>query len=522
MPASKFSRKFFTISIIVVTILVLGAITAQVMANTWVKQFLDRKLPPHVDLKYDSMETNIFTGSIALNGVFLKLSNRDSVATHTEAQMKSIALNGLEYSQFFMKDRIVVSDLKIDRPQVVHDLYKVHKRVGKERRGVVTLLKEIEVERLKVEGGELTLNDKDSLAFHSKTIDFDVFEIKTGPKQIRKKIPVTYGKYDLLVADVFVDLGSYEKLNVNELQFHDGTVKVLGSSLQTKYGKSELSKHLKVERDYVDLQVPEITLESIEVSFVKDTLNITTGNGKIIKPVATIYRDKLVTDDTRSKKMYSGMLRNLPIYITVPSIEIENAQLQYGEKIEQGVAPGSVSLNQLNAQITNISNRVENKADTKISADALLMDHAPIRLDWSFQVNTPSDNFIASGEIKNFKSNTLNSFLESSLRAKAKGTINRLYFTIGGNAFNSSGDIKMRYEDFEFSVLKKNRLGVNKLLTFLGNLFINDGSKSDEDGFRYGDIEVERDPTKSFFNYLWMNVKEGMVNTMVGKGKKED
>jgi len=80
----------------------------------------------------------------------------------------------------------------------------------------------------------------------------------------------------------------------------------------------------------------------------------------------------------------------------------------------------------------------------------------------------------------------------------------------------------MRYEDFEFSVLKKNRLGVNKLLTFLGNLFINDGSKSDEDGFRYGDIEVERDPTKSFFNYLWMNVKEGMVNTMVGKGKKED
>lgn len=97
-----------------------------------------------------------------------------------------------------------------------------------------------------------------------------------------------------------------------------------------------------------------------------------------------------------------------------------------------------------------------------------------------------------------------------------------MYFTISGDAISSTGDIKMKYEDFEFAVLKKDRLGVNKFLTFLGNLFINDGSNSDAAGFRYGHIEATRDPTKSFFNYLWLNVQDGMVNTMLGKGKKDD
>ncbi|WFO14783.1 hypothetical protein M601_012620 [Cellulophaga baltica 4] len=62
---------------------------------------------------------------------------------------------------------------------------------------------------------------------------------------------------------------------------------------------------------------------------------------------------------------------------------------------------------------------------------------------------------------------------------------------------------------------------MNKFLTTVVNLFTNDGSNTDEYGFRHGQIKVERDPTKSFFNYLWINVKDGILHTMVGNGKKE-
>ncbi|MDO1512796.1 hypothetical protein Q2T41_09035 [Maribacter confluentis] len=96
-----------------------------------------------------------------------------------------------------------------------------------------------------------------------------------------------------------------------------------------------------------------------------------------------------------------------------------------------------------------------------------------------------------------------------------------MYFTISGDDYTANGDIKMNYEDFKFQVLDKERKGVKKILSFIGNLFINDGSKADEDGFRYGTISTERVQHKSFFNYLWINLKDGLLDVLTGSGKKE-
>jgi hypothetical protein len=78
----------------------------------------------------------------------------------------------------------------------------------------------------------------------------------------------------------------------------------------------------------------------------------------------------------------------------------------------------------------------------------------------------------------------------------------------------------MKYKEFKFEILnQKNR--VNKFLSAIGNLFVNDGSKTDEDGFRHGKIEVKRNQNKSFFNYLWINVESGLISTLTGDGEKE-
>lgn len=127
---------------------------------------------------------------------------------------------------------------------------------------------------------------------------------------------------------------------------------------------------------------------------------------------------------------------------------------------------------------------------------------------------------MVSGQFKNFNAKIANTFFESNLNAKAEGKIEQIYFTFNGNNFNSEGDLKMKYEDFKFEILnKKNK--VNKLLTTIGNLFINDGSKTDKDGYRHDKIAVERTKNKSFFNYLWINVEDGLISTLTGDGEKK-
>ncbi|PKA97279.1 hypothetical protein B0O79_0933 [Flavobacteriaceae bacterium MAR_2009_75] len=498
-----------------------GLTVAHFKAESWVGDFLDRKLPPHVQLSYEQLNVDILSGSIELKEIDLRLKNRDSLTEHSNIQLKSLNLIDLNYWHFFMNERIQVEVLELDQPSVRHYLDKVVSSKNKERRGVVSLLKTIKVERLTVKNGELTLHNKDSLTFNTKDINFEVYDAKTGPSQIREKIPVTYGEYNLALRDLYLNLGAFEELNVANLSLENGRLQINNLNLNTKFSKSELSKKISVERDHIDLKIPETIVDSIKVGFTGDTLFVSTGNGRILNPKAEIYRDKLVDDDLKKKRLYSRMLRELPIDIEIPKIKIDNGNLVYSELITPGVAPGRVSFDELNAIIDNVDNLSDSNDKTEINASALLMNHAPIELKWSFDVSQQNDAFTASGVIKDFKSKSINSYLESSLRAKAKGNINRMYFTISGDAISSSGDIKMNYEDFEFSVLKKNRLGVNKLLTFIGKLFINDGSNSDEDGFRYGTIEVQRDPTKSFFNYLWLNVQDGTVNTLIGKSEKE-
>ena len=39
-------------------------------------------------------------------------------------------------------------------------------------------------------------------------------------------------------------------------------------------------------------------------------------------------------------------------------------------------------------------------------------------------------------------------------------------------------------------------------------------SKNDEGGFKEGSGDVNRNQTKSFFNYLWLNLKDGMLKTV--------
>ena len=200
-------------------------------------------------------------------------------------------------------------------------------------------------------------------------------------------------------------------------------------------------------------------------------------------------------------------------------LKIENGRVQYAEQVSEQSKAGNIVFTELNSEITNLSNRSTEPILFKNKAKR--MGVAPLLVDWSFYTENGADLFKASRIIKNFKTAAINPVLESNLRSRAKGAINELYFTISGDTYVSSGTMKMNYNDFEFVVLKKNRLGVNKVFTVLGKICTNDGSKTDQNGYRFGEISLKRDPTKSFFNYLWINVQDGIISTFTGNGKKK-
>ena len=193
----------------------------------------------------------------------------------------------------------------------------------------------------------------------------------------------------------------------------------------------------------------------------------------------------------------------------------------YSERVADVERPGKLHFESLDATVLNLSNMYPEGERTTILAETKFMGGADMTLEWSFDMNLTNGTFLASGTVHDFDTESINAFLQSNLRTRATGIIDELYFTVDGNVASSSGQMMMKYEDFKLQVLKKDRSGINKILTAIGNLFVDDGSETDARGYRYGLIEAERDRTKSFFSYLWLNVRNGILSTLVGNGEKK-
>ena len=152
--------------------------------------------------------------------------------------------------------------------------------------------------------------------------------------------------------------------------------------------------------------------------------------------------------------------------------------------------------------------------DTAIKLKAIFQKTTPVDVSWQFPVQSTQDNFVFKATVGRLPAKVMNTFTKPNLNVGFEGVTEQTYFTIDGNHTQSNIALRMKYEDFKIAILKKDGREKNKLLSGIANLFVGKGSKEDSDNFKEGKGNAERDATKSFFNYLWLNVKSGLLKTL--------
>ena len=516
------NRIFWIIAIAIALMLLLFAVL-QFKARSYIENFLSQKIPDHIHLTYSQIHVNLISGSVGLTDVGLDFLDEDSNCRKAGMRLDAIDIKGVGYYQALFGNTISVREIQLLRPK--GEYYQGGHQVEKDGISASDSAKErtLSIAQLSVVDGEFRIfgKDPDTLVFSMENLNLSLENLKMDKEIVERIIPFAYGDYDLSTGMVYADLGPFEALTLSGTTITNKELQLSNLSLKSKYNKITLSRKLDKEHDYIDLEIPEVVMTNMDFGFNAERFFLNTKSVVLQYPKMEIYRDKLVQDDYEQKKLYSRMLRELPIDLNVSEVKVNDGYISYSELVKSGTVPGEIVFADLGATISNVSNTQESGEKTEIRAVAQLMGEAPIELTWNFNAHKENDAFFVSGVVTNFKSKSINQFLRSNLRTEAEGDVQELYFTVSGDAVSASGDMKMNYEDFRFTVLKKDRMGVNKLLTFVGNIFTNDGSKTDESGYRYGEIYAERDNTKSFFNYLWLNVMDGIVNTLTGDGKKE-
>jgi len=515
-------KKILIVFLTLLIAFVAGVIGLNQFFKNKIIYFLDNALANNIELKYDGVNVDTWGGGVTLKDAFLTIKKRGDTIVNTKVITEKISFSGLSYWEYFLKDRVHIEEIHVDDNSIWF-LDDTNNESRDKMGGPINLGKEINIDRLTI--GNTTLKilkpEKDSLFLQVARASFTIENIIIDRDIVRRRIPLNYSDMLLEADSLFLKMNPYDNLTIGSVRLEKEDVVFKNTKISTKYSKEELSRKINIERDHIELEIPEFGIHKIAWGFIQDTLFAKAALMRIKQPKLGIYRDKLVADDETIKPIYSKMLRSVPFHLMLDSLTVEDASIVYREKVKEAQPAGEISFSQLEIQGANLGNTYKRGANTtKLAIKGVFLDTAPLQIDWSFDVQNPEDVFNLKGFMGEMPAANINSFTEPNLRAKMTGKVERVYFNINGNNDGSNIDMKMKYDNFKIAILNKDSKK-NKFFSAIANLFVSSDSRDKDAGeYRSGRGHAERDKTKSFFNYLWLNLKDGLMKVLLGNGEK--
>lgn len=518
-------QKIIIISFVSILFLaIIGVVIAQKLATSKIEKFLTESLPDNIQVDYETLDVSILSGSVSLGKPKLTMYAKTTDSIILTNDMESIHVENIGYWDYLVNDKIIIESIQIKGPQVNFSNIKRADDDVKESSKEMKQIPNVKIQKFSISNGNFSMFDvkTDSLMLKLTNFNFDLFGIEYHKEAVGKNIPVKFTEYELTFDDMFYSMNDYDNIKVGKSKFTKNNSDLSAFRLYTKYSKQELSKMISVERDHVDLKIKSLEINDHEFGFHQDSIFYFKSPKVVFEnPVLDIYRDKLIADDTEIKYLYSKLLRELKFDLTLSEVLLKNGAINYSEKVKSDHSAGELKFSNMDVTIANLSNTYSDSVKTDVDLNATFMKSTPIHVNWYFDVNNVNDHFIFKADIGNLPAQDLNPFSKPNLNVEFEGELSKTYMTVDGNAYNSNVDFRANYDEFKVSVLEKDGKDKNSFLSVVANLFIKKDSNEASDDFREGSKEnVERDNTKSIFNFVWLNARAGLLSVLTGNGKK--
>ena len=469
------------------------------------------------DIVYSDHQ-NITIGSIALkpsNGeirdVILTPGDLSGKKTAMELKTSHIAFN---INKLDFVDKKLVLDFKDVLIENANGTIKgeENKPVKKSGPGII---QSVIVRKVSLKNSNIIYDKgKEPLAFHD--LNATVNNIELSPKPDNQGLSFTVKDYFLTTRNLAYKTQFYNlslgllKMNKNKIQINNFAMKPLVS-------RAQFIRMIPVERDLYDLKAGQITAEGNWDLFSQNK-SINASHVVIQAADANIFRSKIPKDDPKIKALYSKMLRSIKIPMTVDHLDLKNSVLVYEEDTPESMGPGKLTFGNFNMNVRNLNSaKIKGKptrVDIKINCS--FMNQSPLSVSWNFDVADQNDAFAISGKTTGLPASGINPFIRPYLHVTATaGTIQEMLFNFKGNPAGLHGTFNLKHKDLKIAVLDKDNHEKKGFLTAVANVFI----KSDSGSFPESvTVEnVERDPTKSFFNLFWKGIEQGLKKTLIGK-----
>jgi hypothetical protein len=339
-------------------------------------------------------------------------------------------------------------------------------------------------------------------------------DVELKPKTDNSGMAVNVKNY-LLTADQFSYKTEFYDMKAGLLKLGSNNIQINQFAMKPLVSRAQFIKMIPVERDLYDIKVNQITANGTWDLF-SDHKSVNASNVTVQSADANIFRSKIPNDDPKEKLLYSAMLRTIKIPMNINNLNVKNSILVYEEDTPESAGPGKLTFGNFNMNVKNLNSAKAKGKPTRvdIKIDCSFMNLAPLSVNWNFDVADRRDVFNISGKAVNLPATGINPFIRPYLHVTATGTIQEMLFNFRGNPKGLSGSFNLKHKDLKVAILDKNNKEKKGFLTAVANLLVKSDSGRLPEDVQVED--VERDPTKSFFNLFWKGIEQGLKRTLIG------
>ncbi len=514
--------------LITIGILLILVVVANIGVNFWIKEklpeLINEKNNSPYQITYKNIDVSILGGDALISEIVLvpkNSLNKTEVKSGIYATIESVNVEGIKAWNIIFGDKIQAKKLTINKPDII--LYKENDKALNDPKSIKNRVVEpfrntISVRDIALNNSSLkiisTKNNKASLIVHNLSMAID--KLVLDDETLSEKIPFQYDDFIVNCDSIYFRASEFYHITAHQITTDKNDLKIAAFRLIPQYDRPEFIRRIPKEKDIFTINADEIRINNMDWGFKNDNFYFNSTNIFLDRVFANVYRPKMPADDLSKKPLYNKLLREIPFGLHVDTLAIRESTLEYEEEKTFERGAGLLSFNQFNLFATEVNSGFGKTKlpDLVINVNCKFMNVSPMKVKWKLNVLDKTDGFNINGSILNFPAKRLKPFTKPYMNAEVEGMLNEVYFNFTGNDKRSSGDFALRYKDLKVTVYRKNKpQKKNKLLSFVGNLLVK--NDSDEEIVEAKIENLERIPEKSFYNFFWRNIGEGLKETLL-------
>jgi len=354
-----------------------------------------------------------------------------------------------------------------------------------------------------------------------KVYDMEVNKLDTLSLGIIKQFDIDVEEFALVSSDSMYQY----KLNGLLYSTTSNTLAITSFEAHPNHTDYEFTSRYSFQKVRLEAGLSDVYFYNLSASEYLRSGNFKCTYIEIGKLDLNAFRDKRKEFRHVNKPAFQDIIYKYPGILHIDSVAILNGDIIYKEHAEEANEPGSISFNDINTKIYNITNDTVYKtrsAFLKIRLNAMLVGKSKFTILLKSRIFDSNNTFLLNGNLSKIEANELNPILEkNAFIYVTSGVIEALNFSFTANNTKSSGKMTMLYNGLNISVKNKQTDDTTafreKFISVFANIKVLDSNPIPGKKVRDGIIYYERDPERSIIGYCYKSIMSGMRSSLVQK-----